>query len=78
MPARARSALWATAAALNGAAGIAAARCGGGACGQCLACAVPVAGVVVLALLGRRTKGRGAREPAAGAIPGGGTAGASG
>jgi hypothetical protein len=56
MPARARDALWAAAAAVNGAAGIAAARCGGGACTRCFACAVPAAGVVLLALLGGRRK----------------------
>jgi hypothetical protein len=56
MSARTRSALWAAAAALNGAAGVAAARCGGGACTRCLACAVPAAGVVLLALAGARRK----------------------
>jgi hypothetical protein len=56
MPARARSALWAAAAALNGVAGVAAARCGGGACTRCFACAVPAAGVVLLALAGARRR----------------------
>jgi hypothetical protein len=63
MPARTRDALWAAAAALNGAAGIAAARCGGGACGHCLACAIPAAGAVLLALAGARRGGRATPAP---------------
>ncbi len=59
MPPRARRALWAAAAALNGVAGLAAARCGGGACTRCLACAIPAAGVLLLALGGARRRDRG-------------------
>lgn len=39
---------------VGGAAGVIAARCGGGACGACFACAVPAAGFVLAALLTRR------------------------
>lgn len=65
---RSRSALWAAAAALNGAAGIAATRCAGGGCSTCFACAVPAAGVVLLAVLGRR---KALPRPAGGAGGGG-------
>jgi hypothetical protein len=65
MAARRRDALWATAAALNGAAGVAAARCAGGHCMQCLACAIPAAGVVLVALLGARRGREPERNPPA-------------
>ncbi len=38
-----------------GIAGLAAGRCGGGSCSRCLACAVPGASVVALAVLGKLT-----------------------
>jgi hypothetical protein len=42
---------------VGGAAGVVAARCGGGACSACFACAVPALGLVIAALVtGRRPR----------------------
>lgn len=54
MRSRARSLAWSAAGALGGATGLALSRCAGGACTACFACAVPGAGLVLLAVLRRR------------------------
>lgn len=66
-----RSLFHAALGAAAGVAGIAAARCAGAGCARCFACAVPGAGVLLLALLSRssRTEARG-RAPATGAQAG--------
>jgi hypothetical protein len=51
---RARSLAWSAVGALGGATGLALSRCAGGACTACFACAVPGAGLVLLAVLRRR------------------------
>lgn len=71
MPARARDLAWSAAGALGAATGLALSRCAGGACTACFACAVPGAGLVLLAVLRRPRRGK---EPGPGAASAGANA----